>query len=156
MVPLFLAMARHEKLSKKANIRIIVVFLLKFFLNFFCRDGWDGNNWTKNGPFLITRLIKELCKTDNIISLYSGSADCGNISIYPPDTFGPIPWFKWKFFFDPTKNEFVTEKMKKSLAVHFWNKLSKINPVIPNSNQPYANIASKSCPKVFRTVIDNF
>lgn len=120
------------------------------------RDGWDGENWTKNGPALLTNLMKEQCKTNDVQSMYSKHSSCNNFTIYPPEMFGPIAWYEWKIFFNSSEINFVIEKISSSLAVHFWNKITKEQLITVNSHQPYAYIANKNCPKVFKTVIDNF
>lgn len=88
--------------------------------------------------------------------MYSDDIDCKNFTIYPPEVFGPIAWYDWEIFFDSKKNDFVAEKINESMAVHFWNRLTKEKLIFPKSGQPYANIASKYCPNVFNTVIDSF
>lgn len=120
------------------------------------RDGWDGRDWAKNGPILFTNLMKELCGVNNVPYMHSGKADCKHFTVYPPHVLGPIDWDKWPVFFDENKNQYVKEKIKNSMAVHFVSHMSKRHPIIPSSNQPYANIAKKYCPKVLNTVINYF
>lgn len=88
--------------------------------------------------------------------MYMDNIDCKNVTIFPPEAFCSIGWYEWETFFDPTKNDYVREKLNKSMAVHFWNKFSKNKSIVLNSGQPYANIASESCPKTFNTVIERF
>lgn len=83
-------------------------------------------------------------------------ANCNNFIIYRPDVFGPIAWYNWPIFFDPLSLQTVKESINKSIAVHFWNKLSKEATIFAKSNQPYAYIAKEFCPKVFNTVNDTF
>lgn len=104
----------------------------------------------------MTNLMKELCGTNNVTSMYSNDANCKNFKVFPPESFGPIPWYQWEMFFDSSRLQFVRAIIKDSMAVHFWNKMSKKQLVKVTSNQPYADIASKYCPIVFSTVIDTF
>lgn len=120
------------------------------------REGWDGENWVKNGPLLLTNLMKEQCGVEDVKYMYSSDVDCNNFTIYPPETFGPIAFYKWNILFDSSKNDFVKDAINNSMAIHFWNKLSKKQSVICKNNQPYENIANINCPKVFNTIIDHF
>lgn len=120
------------------------------------KDGWDGENWVKNGPFLLTNLMKEQCGVVDVPHMYSEDVDCNNFTVYPPETFGPIAWYDWEILFNSSKNDFVKDAIRNSMAVHFWNKMTKEQSIIPKSNQPYANIANDNCPKVFNTIIDYF
>lgn len=120
------------------------------------REGWDGENWIQNGPFLLTNLMKEQCRTNDVLSMYSSNSSCNNFTIYPPETFGPIAWYEWQIFFNSSETEFVIEKISNSLAVHFWNKITKEQLITSSSHQPYAYIANNNCPKVFNTVINHF
>jgi len=125
-------------------------------LIYFNRSGWDGENWVKNGPLLLTNLMKEQCQTDNVKLMYSDKANCKNFTIFSPNVFCPIAWYDWEMYFDETKIEFVKQEIHDSMTVHFWNKLSKYRIIIPTSKQPYAEIANKYCPKVMSTVINYF
>lgn len=129
-------------------------FVFRFF--FLYRTGWDGENWVKNGPLLLTNLLKEQCGTVDVVSMYSSNATCTNFTVFPPDAFGPIPWYNWEDFFDLSKVDFVREKINNSMAVHFWNRMTKEQKILPQSHQPYADIAKKYCPNVFTTVIQYF
>lgn len=119
------------------------------------RDGWDGENWIKNGPYLLTDLMKQQCKTNDIPSMYLKNLTCNNFTIYPPETFGPIAWYDSEMFFNSSKTELVINKITNSIAVHFWNRITKEQLII-SSHQPYAYIANKYCPKIFNTIIDYF
>jgi len=59
-------------------------------------------------------------------------------------------------FYDPSAVNFVKEKIKNSLTIHFWNKMTKQTMIIPAKNHPYAVIAKVYCPKVFGTVNNYF
>jgi len=100
--------------------------------------------------------MREQCGLNDVQLMYAGNTDCNNFTIYPPEVFGPVPWYEWELFFNELATELVKEKMNNSLAIHFWNKMTKQQSIIPASNQPYASIAKIYCPKVFSTVYNYF
>lgn len=46
--------------------------------------------------------------------------------------------------------------MKNSMAVHFWNDISKTRKVKINKDMPYKDIANEYCQNVFDTGHDEF
>lgn len=88
--------------------------------------------------------------------MFEGLVDCKNFTVFAPEVFYSIGWNEWKIYFNSSKRNFVKEKIKHSMSVHLWNHLSKNEPIILNSGQPYEDIAKEYCPNVFSTVIDQF
>lgn len=84
------------------------------------------------------------------------SANCGKFTVYPPEVFGPIPWYKWDIFFNSSLIKFVKSTLKNTMAVHFWNKLTKDTLIYHKDLVPYTYIARENCPKVFGTIVDYF
>lgn len=123
---------------------------------FLYRDGWSPNIWNQNGPKLFTDLLKELCGILEVKNMYNKTAECKNFTVYPIPVFFPIIWEEWTYFFDPSKRQFVKERIKNSMAIHFWNDVSKKGKVKINKDMPYEDIANEYCPNVLDTVIDEF
>ncbi|XP_050524284.1 lactosylceramide 4-alpha-galactosyltransferase-like [Daktulosphaira vitifoliae] len=120
------------------------------------KDGFVADHWTENGPKLITRLMQEICETDNVTAMYSGDAKCDDFTVYPPETFSPIAWYNWEAFFNVENEDKVMRDIENSIAVHFWNRMTKNTPIVVGSGQPYAQVAATYCPRVYETIDDSF
>ncbi|XP_043248329.1 lactosylceramide 4-alpha-galactosyltransferase-like [Colletes gigas] len=106
-----------------------------------------GNIWGNNGPGVITRTLQNICSTKYVRDMTT--ARCHGFKVFPPSTFYPIHYKKWRMYFE-TKDMNETMKMlEKAMVIHVWNNLSKYEEVRVNSDVPYAVIARKYCPKVF-------
>ena len=69
-------------------------------------NSFDGQIWDKNGPALLTNVIKGFCKQNDIMKI---GPDCANLTIFSPEAFYPIDWREWNELYrdnlqDDTKN----------------------------------------------------
>lgn len=113
------------------------------------KNNFDGNNWGNNGPGVITRLTKNLCKSNNINDIIN--KDCDSFKIYPKEIFYPIEWQNWSFYFDVNRINHVMKLCENSYTIHVWNQLSNKYKIPVNVDVPYTIFAKKFCPKVFST-----
>lgn len=98
--------------------------------------------------------MKKYCNTEDVQSMYS--ADCGEFTVYPPEVFGPIAWYDWEVFFNSSQIEFVKSKLENTMAIHFWNKLTKNRLINHKDLVPYTYIAKENCPAVFGSIVNYF
>lgn len=82
--------------------------------------------------------------------------DCGGFTAYPPNKFYPVPWEKWKMYFDENSTQAVLNLAKDSFAIHVWNKHSERTKLPLTSGAPYVHFAKKYCPKVIEACQDSF
>lgn len=76
------------------------------------------------------------------------TSPCG-ISVTSSKLFFPVHFSNWKWFFYPYKSETVVELLiKDSVAVHFWNFLSKNEIVKIGEHCAYETIAAKHCKNI--------
>ena len=54
---------------------------------------FDGQIWSKNGPTMLTKILKRFCKQYDLKKI---KPDCGNLTIYDPEAFYPIHWDDWE------------------------------------------------------------
>ncbi|XP_066592520.1 lactosylceramide 4-alpha-galactosyltransferase-like [Prorops nasuta] len=106
-----------------------------------------GNVWGNNGPGVITRTLKTLCNTTYVARMTERR--CKGFIVHSPSVFYPIHYKKWKAYFDEENRNLTMQKLQRSLAIHVWNKLSRMQLLDVDSNAPYATIARAYCPKVF-------
>ncbi|KAI5698845.1 hypothetical protein M8J75_012654 [Diaphorina citri] len=117
------------------------------------RDNFKTTEWGANGPGVLTRLLKAECKPQsyahNIIS-------CRNFTIYPPRFFYPVHWEHWGDYLNETNAPATMSLFRDSYALHVWNSFTKRVPVKLGSEQPYAQIARRYCPRVSNLAGEQF
>ncbi|XP_057653316.1 lactosylceramide 4-alpha-galactosyltransferase [Diorhabda carinulata] len=118
------------------------------------KDNFNGRDWGNNGPGVITRLLKSVCNVElakDMINKY-----CGGFTAYPSNVFYPVPWQKWKIYFDENSTEAVVNLAKDSIAIHVWNKHSELTRLPLSSDAPYIHFARKYCPRVIAAIDEYF
>lgn len=105
---------------------------------------------------------------------------CWGFNVLPADVFYPIHYSNWERCFDANFTSEVIKKSNKSIAVHFWNKLSSQQPIlkdytnkilveryreklnrntniqIPIGETAYEIIAKMNCPSAYANAGDLF
>ncbi|KAG8306135.1 hypothetical protein J6590_055108 [Homalodisca vitripennis] len=114
------------------------------------RRDFRGYDWGHNGPGIITKVLKSTCGTENVREMTPKR--CQGFRVFPPHIFYPIPWRKWRLYFDTQQSEETLHRLARSRAIHVWNKFSTQANITVGSKQPYAVIASKYCPRVYANV----
>lgn len=85
-------------------------------------DNFNPTIWGYNGPQAITRSLQNIC---NVTRLSDMNPDiCWTFNALPEEVFYPIPYSRWERCFDANFTSEVLQKTNKSVAVHFWNRLS--------------------------------
>lgn len=114
------------------------------------KNDFRGYDWGYNGPGVITRVLQRICNIQNVEEMKPER--CKGFTVYPPKWFYPIPWRKWKLYFDTSKSNETLKHLKDSHVIHVWNKFSTAANITTGSTQPYAVIASRYCPNVYKHV----
>ncbi|KAB0804503.1 hypothetical protein PPYR_01473 [Photinus pyralis] len=112
-----------------------------------------GNAWGKNGPVIVTKVLKEMCNVKKIKEMYH--KNCSGITVYPPDYFYPISYKNWKFYFDNGHEKDLHYVLEKSHGIHLWNKFSK-DARSHSDESIYRVIAKKYCPQVYSIASEYF
>lgn len=136
-------------LNSHKNSNLSEIFLKDLVLNF------DGALYSKNGPHLVTRVVKNICNV-KINTEITSTRHCQGFHVLEQNLCYPIEYEKWEDLLTVKNSYSVMKKVEKSLVVHFWNKFSKNKKVDVRSNVPYAQLARKSCPKLIKTCDENF
>uniref|UniRef100_A0A170ZRL6 Lactosylceramide 4-alpha-galactosyltransferase n=1 Tax=Triatoma infestans TaxID=30076 RepID=A0A170ZRL6_TRIIF len=103
--------------------------------------------WAANGPALFTRVYRKFCSVPEDMPLTpQTSYPCG-ISVTNSSVFFPVYYPNWMSLFEPTQKESIKDMLKNTVAVHFWNYLSKNEIVKLGENSPYELIAREYCKK---------
>ncbi|XP_011301363.1 lactosylceramide 4-alpha-galactosyltransferase isoform X2 [Fopius arisanus] len=111
------------------------------------KKNFRGDVWGNNGPGVITRTLQKLCATKYARDMTTKR--CRGFTVYPPSSFYPIHYKKWKLYFDENEKNTTMTIINRALAIHVWNKLSGSEVISPPSNVPYATVASEFCPKIY-------
>ncbi|XP_047980454.1 lactosylceramide 4-alpha-galactosyltransferase-like [Salvia hispanica] len=99
------------------NHPILYKFLEEFASTF------DGNVWGHNGPYLVSRVVEKLAKTDELDH---------NVTILPPVAFYPVSWGKVAGFFARPSGRVgerwvrakIRQLTRSTYGVHLWNSQS--------------------------------
>ncbi|XP_012254710.2 lactosylceramide 4-alpha-galactosyltransferase-like [Athalia rosae] len=112
------------------------------------KTNFRGDVWGNNGPGVITRTLQKICATKYARDM--NTVRCHGFTVHPPSAFYPIPYKKWKRYFEKKNKNATMKLLEKSRAIHVWNKLSRNENVTVGSQVPYGLIAQKYCPKVYK------
>lgn len=106
------------------------------------KKNFDPNNWSTNGPILVTKTLMRLCQI-------RPDKSCDYFTAYPVPVFYPIYYTEWSLFFKEAYTDFVMNKLNRTYVVHLWNKMSRDCVVSVGSRQAYAVLAQRYCPKAY-------
>lgn len=116
---------------------------------------FDGSNWGNNGPGVVTRVIKNVCGTDNI-ELMMDIKRCMGFKVYPIEAFYAIPWRQWMHFFEPELLQQTMTRTQNSFVAHIWNKHSIKRPIRVGTKCAYCLMAEMHCPRVYKAAGEYF
>ncbi|CAG0922853.1 unnamed protein product [Notodromas monacha] len=85
--------------------------------------------WGSNGPHLLTRVIRTLCKFNATNLLKPGY--CKGIRILDIGAFYPVPPNSWKLSFNHDQNisASILKRAEQSYTMHYWNNASVDKPI---------------------------
>ncbi|KAK7870308.1 hypothetical protein R5R35_003700 [Gryllus longicercus] len=110
------------------------------------RDDFDGNDWSHNGPGVITRVLQRLCDASQVSDMTPER--CAGFRVLPPSAFFPVPWPQWRRYFQEQGAALTMAAINGSYVIHVWNRMSAAAIVSLHSEQPYAQVARQFCPRV--------
>ena len=114
---------------------ILVQFLQYLKYNF------NGQDWSANGPKLVTKVMQELCHTTELSQMTPDL--CLGIHVFGPQAFYPVPWRNWQ---DLYKTE-LNHELNDSYSVHLWGRhSSQIRLEDLPENASIIELARTHCP----------
>lgn len=116
---------------------------------------FNGAMFTSNGPMLITRVAKLLCRIDDMQRIIEMKSCQGFYSLDRPFCY-EISFPEWTKLMDEKFTEEVLQRVENSIVVHFWNYVSKNTRLKTDSNAPYIELARQFCPKVINSCGEYF
>lgn len=115
---------------------------------------YDGDNWAKNGPGVITQVANQRCGKAQLDD--GTTTACDGLYIYPSRYFYPVKYQDWRDYFRTDNVEETMEKVTNSYTIHVWNHLSKDKILRTTDDTPYTRIARQKCPSVFESIGEFF
>ncbi|XP_078251980.1 alpha-1,4-N-acetylglucosaminyltransferase-like [Rhinoraja longicauda] len=111
-----------------------------------------GFLWGRQGPQLITRVLKRWCQMDNI-RVFIGK-ECNGISLWIIDRFYPISYPAWQKYFVHWKKKDVERKFSATYGAHVWNYMNsrKKKKVIAGSGSLIEHFFQLYCPTTYRNL----
>jgi len=119
--------------------------------------------WGCKGPELLTKVIKDYCKTNDFYNtirltkdrIYNTILDIAinnqskcDLHVYPINNFYPINWMNAQNLF--TKSGFDKELFLDTYIIHFWNKMSKKYHAKPGDGSVYEYFSKLNCPYIYK------
>ncbi|KAH9384331.1 hypothetical protein HPB48_026327 [Haemaphysalis longicornis] len=102
-----------------------------------CARGYKATRWTTCGP--------------DVMSFVHENNTLGRtITFLKSTTFVAVKYWLWQHLFLPVRLAWVLETTNGSYGVHFWNKLSKEQHVVPGSHCAMDVLAKEHCPRVYK------
>jgi len=108
---------------------------------------YNGKEFLDNGPWVLTRTLNHFCRTSDR-KLWT-LEQCNGFKLLPINTFFPVPWKDWFWYFNSTFTGETLEATKNSVLIHVWNDRSKNTRLKFNSNTAYELLAEENCPLVY-------
>ncbi|XP_075973241.1 lactosylceramide 4-alpha-galactosyltransferase-like [Anticarsia gemmatalis] len=105
-------------------------------------NNFRGDDWGHNGPGVITRVLQNICATNDIGKM--SSSVCKGFEVYPAEMFCPIKWTDAKLYFGTEDLQ-----VKEPYTYHVWNKVTEGYQV--DRRSVYANLAKKYCPTMYES-----
>lgn len=116
------------------------------------KNNFNGKGWPNNGPLVLTRVLYEICGTNDINKMINDEV-CNNFKVLPVDMCYDIGWIElFKFF----KEQYLDESIRRlsgKLMTHVWNKDSARIPLSISDNVAYIHLAKKYCPKTLNASV---
>lgn len=114
-------------------------------------ETYQWNSWDHNGPYSFQRVMKKICKEQDLSKVVNQSDKCRGVHIHPPNRFYPLFGFYSLKFFEPKDTDFALNATKNILGFHFWNSHSKDRNITMGNGTATAfeKIAKKHCPRIY-------
>ncbi|KAM7057008.1 lactosylceramide 4-alpha-galactosyltransferase-like [Acridotheres tristis] len=107
--------------------------------------------WGHQCPGLLTRVFKKWCNIKTIETM-----SCQGVSALAPEVVYPIPWHHWKKLFEAVSASEFHQLLKKTYAVHIWNKLSHGTKLVIHSQALLAQLYSQFCPATYAKMKEDY
>ncbi|CAH2980079.1 unnamed protein product [Chilo suppressalis] len=111
------------------------------------RKNYRPKVWGNNGPGVITRVLKQMCKAKG----KEWNRGCNGFTVYEPEVFYPVFYKQNKMYF---KAGAKIPNRRKTYVHHLWNALTRKYKVQKNS--PYDILAKEHCPSIYTLYGDHF
>ncbi|XP_074860353.1 alpha-1,4-N-acetylglucosaminyltransferase-like isoform X2 [Carettochelys insculpta] len=112
-------------------------------------QNYNGADWGYQGPKLLTRRLKALCKLGDFHDVED--LRCQNILYLHPQRFYPLPYSEWWKYFEAWE---TNPDFSNSFGLHLWNFMNKEHKtVVVGSNTLMENLYKTNCPTTYNVLI---
>lgn len=130
--------------NQKDGHELAELFITNFVLRF------NGAIFPWNGPKLITRVVKDICGTNDVQNVIDKNSCQGFFTLDSPFCY-EISYSEWNKLMEENFTEEVLQRVEQSITVHFWNHVTRDVKLSPSSKAPYIMLARQFCPKVLKS-----
>lgn len=128
--------------------------LIMNFITEFVRN-YDGLNFVSNGPVLLTRVLKRICKNDNMDEIVANKS-CQGFHVLNETACYKVRYSDWPKLMDEKHGDEIVKFVNESLVIHLWNHSTRDVKLKMTSNSAYIKLARRFCPRVIAAVKDTF
>ncbi|KAJ1547566.1 Lactosylceramide 4-alpha-galactosyltransferase [Cladochytrium tenue] len=128
--------------------------------------GFDGYEWGKNGPKMVTRTLKKLCQpspsptpagaknstNDAVAAPPLPAPECYNLNVAAPHVFHPVNFDDRALLFRNWSDSctFLDKLVTRSIGLHWWHKLVQ-DTVEMSGDSVLARVLERACPATIAT-----
>ncbi|XP_023321906.1 lactosylceramide 4-alpha-galactosyltransferase isoform X2 [Eurytemora carolleeae] len=100
---------------------------------------YDGTNWGWNGPGILTQVLKDTCRLQDI----SWPETCSGIQILKQEVFYAVNWREVDMYFHGERGD-LEKRLRSSIATHIWGKKTSSRNLTEES--PLYRVMQENCP----------
>lgn len=122
--------------------------------NMFLEDfasNYDPNNWSMNGPKLVTRVMKRVCNVTDFEGV--PVEQCHGFKVYSKDMFWAVSYTIAKQFFDPKKFKILEQDTRNSYSIHVFNHMTKNIKYKVGTKSLYTFTTKEQCPVTYSYLV---
>lgn len=118
-------------------------------------ENFSGESFVRNGPQLLTRVAKNLCKTNSMDEIIKKKT-CNGFNYFNSSSCYEIKYNEWSKLMEAKYSDEVMQRVNDSIVVHFWNHVTKTVQLSVSSPAAYIKLAKQFCPKVIDASVEIF
>lgn len=119
------------------------------------RDNFNPGGWGDNGPIVITRVLKQLCRASDVVQMYGDRERCVGFQVFNSSLFYEINLDDWGKFFEAEYRDEALSRLNRSYIAHLWNFVSQKETIsVFRQDSAYLQLAKIHCPRIYKALED--
>ena len=118
-------------------------------LIFFQAKHFNGKRWGKQGPKLMTSVVREICSVKSATNNSFTEWNCPGFQVLPAKTGYPIHFKHWLKLYASDQYLDVEASIRDSFVLHYWSSMDRLKKQKPRkmlADMPIYRIFATNCP----------